>query len=356
MESMRLFRHKNGYYYVAFSRGKEKSLKTKNKTVAERAFNRAVKKVAEDRLARIDRDKKINISDFTEEYLKISGGTKADPSKRSDKLSLETLAKFIDGGGGRYLHTITTKLAAQFISDMAKAGLSNETINTYLRRIKAAMNAAVDWKYIDASPFQKIKQLKVEKKLPRFLYGKETKKLFKAITDEDFKRMVYFYIHTGCRRAELVRLKWGDIVKVKGAYVITIQKTKTSQQRAVDANAEVAKVIDSMKRGPKDTYVFPRWRTPDAVTRLFRKYADASKIPHIRLHDLRHTTASHLVMAGVELKAVAEILGHTRTSTTDIYAHLVPDHLKNAMSKLEGSFNLEEIENDKVVAIKKGKK
>ena len=357
MDSLKLFKNKkSGYWYVRYSRGHEKSLKTKDRAVAEKAFKKATRKMVEDRLVRIDRENKTTLSEFTKEYLRISGGTKADPSKRSDKLSLETLAKFIEGGGGRYLHTLTSKLAAQFISDLAKAGLSNETINTYLRRIKAAMNAAVDWKYIDVSPFQKVKQLKVEKKLPRFLYGKEIKKLFKAITDEDFKKMVYFYVHTGCRRAELVRLKWGDIVKIKGAYVITIQKTKTSNQRIIDANAEAAKLIDSMKRGQKDAYVFPRWRTPDAVTRLFRKYADASKVPHIRLHDLRHTTASHLVMAGVDLKAVAEILGHTRTSTTDIYAHLVPDHLKKAMSKLEGSFNMEEIENDKVVSIKKGKK
>lgn len=161
--------------------------------------------------------------------------------------------------------------------------------------------------------------------------------------------MVYLYIHTGCRRSELVRLTWGDIEKVNGRYIIAIKKTKTRKPRTVKANAEVVRILDSMKRGKANNYVFPRWRTPDAITRLFGRYVKDSGIP--RLHDLRHTTASHLVMAGVPLKSVAKILGHSRTTTTDIYAHLAEDHIEDAMSKLDSAFNSQQIENKRVVII-----
>ena len=62
-------------------------------------------------------------------------------------------------------------------------------------------------------------------------------------------------------------------------------------------------------------------------------------IPRFTLHDLRHTFASHLVMEGVDLPTVQKLLGHSKITTTMIYAHLAPDHLKNAMHRLSLRFN-----------------
>lgn len=353
---MRLFLKPNGYWYISLKRGHEKSLKTKDKDLAQRAYTKLRKTVLQGKLASIDPDKNISLRTFIGEYLRITGPGKSQSSRRSDKLSLETFTHSLKAAGdSRPLNTITRKHLDEMISELQKQGLSHETINTYIRRIKGAMNMAVEWKYLAASPFMKVKQVKGEDKIPRFLHGKEIKLLFKAITDLDFKNMVYLYIHTGCRRAELVRLKWKDVETMSGRWVITVEKTKTHTQRIVKANTEAARVIEGMARGEPGDYVFPRWRTPDAVTRLFRKYADASGIPHIRLHDLRHTTASHMVMAGVPLKTVAQVLGHSRTSTTDIYAHLVPEHLEDAMSKLEIAFNRQEIETPNLVSVRKSK-
>lgn len=356
MDSMRLFKKKNGYYYISLRRGHEKSLKTKNKELAQQAFKQLQKKLLLGKVVSIDPEKNITLAQFTKEYLATSGAPKAEPSKRSDKLSLETFAASV--GGSRPLKMIGRKHIDDFIGACLNRGLSVATVNTYLRRAKAALNVAVSWKYLKVNPFVegKVRQLKAEKKTPRFLFGEEIKKLFDAITDPEFKDMVFFYVNTGLRRAELVRLKWGDILKMGDAYTILVRETKTSTERTVEANEEVAKLIERMKRGKDKDYLFPRWRTPDAVTRLFRKYADDSGIPHIRLHDLRHTTASHLVMAGVPLKTVAEILGHARTSTTDIYAHLVKGHVKEAMAKLVNAFNSQEIEKPRLVTTRKNKK
>jgi len=81
MDSLKLFKNKkSGYWYVRYSRGHEKSLKTKDRAVAEKAFKKATRKMVEDRLVRIDRENKTTLSEFTKEYLRISGGTKADPT------------------------------------------------------------------------------------------------------------------------------------------------------------------------------------------------------------------------------------------------------------------------------------
>ncbi|MEE8483247.1 MAG: tyrosine-type recombinase/integrase, partial [Nitrospinota bacterium] len=62
-------------------------------------------------------------------------------------------------------------------------------------------------------------------------------------------------------------------------------------------------------------------------------------IKDFRFHDLRHTFASHLVMAGVDITTIKELLGHKTISMTLRYAHLAPGHKRDAVEKLEGAFN-----------------
>jgi site-specific recombinase XerD len=58
-------------------------------------------------------------------------------------------------------------------------------------------------------------------------------------------------------------------------------------------------------------------------------------IAHVRFHDLRHTFASHLVMGGVDIRTVQELLGHKDIRVTMRYAHLAPDHMRNAVKVLD---------------------
>jgi len=62
------------------------------------------------------------------------------------------------------------------------------------------------------------------------------------------------------------------------------------------------------------------------------------KINNIRFHDLRHTFASHLVMNGVDIKAVQELLGHATLAMTLRYAHLAPDHRTRAIQTLDAAY------------------
>jgi len=73
-----------------------------------------------------------------------------------------------------------------------------------------------------------------------------------------------------------------------------------------------------------------------SVQTSFEHARDVADIPGFRIHDLRHTCASWLVMEGVSLYFVKELLGHASIETTERYAHLAPENLRQAVSVLDG--------------------
>ncbi|MEI7905427.1 MAG: tyrosine-type recombinase/integrase [Candidatus Firestonebacteria bacterium] len=89
------------------------------------------------------------------------------------------------------------------------------------------------------------------------------------------------------------------------------------------------------KKPRREEYVFPN--SDNEAYRDVAAFRKAVKLAGIgcRFHDLRHTFASQLVMAGVDLVTVKELMGHSELDTTLIYAHLAPKHKKEAIAKLE---------------------
>ena len=74
------------------------------------------------------------------------------------------------------------------------------------------------------------------------------------------------------------------------------------------------------------------------IKKFWREASTAAAIPDARLHDLRHTFASHLVSSGVSLPIVGRLLGHTQPQTTHRYAHLADDPLREATERIGATF------------------
>lgn len=158
---------------------------------------------------------------------------------------------------------------------------------------------------------------------------------------------------TGMRRSEAVGLRWCDVELTRGAVVISQAATQIDGVEQIDTpkSRRSRRVIDL---DPTTTAILQRYRgsqrerlfmlgipmqsddrvfttelgrpiRPDSVTQAFGRLVDSTDLPRIRLHDLRHTHASHLLMAGVNVKVVSERLGHASVSfTLDTYAHVMP--------------------------------
>ena len=138
---------------------------------------------------------------------------------------------------------------------------------------------------------------------------------------------------TGCRRGEVLDLRWRDI----GENAIALPDSKTGP-RSVPLG-EAARAIVEALPGPRDpdAFLFPKnagRKSPNNMLACWRTVCDDAKLGKVRLHDLRHTAASHAVMSGENLPLVGKLLGHRRHETTAGYAHLADGHLVETAEKV----------------------
>ena len=118
--------------------------------------------------------------------------------------------------------------------------------------------------------------------------------------------------------------------------IIYITETKGGGRQQVLINQILHATLTSLKQKLKSPFVFcdKKGKPYKNVRRSFATALKRSGIKNFRFHDLRHTFASHLVMARVDLKTVQELMRHKSIDMTLRYTHLSPDHKKRAIGLL----------------------
>lgn len=148
--------------------------------------------------------------------------------------------------------------------------------------------------------------------------------------------LVIAAINTGMRRGELFNLKWFDVDFARG--VIHVRQTKTDKDRVVPMNETVRGLLESRPR--TSGYVFPSPKTGGRLIEIKHKFDEArtaAKIKDFRFHDLRHTAATRLADAGVNVIVIAEVLGHGDIRTTKRYSHVMEESKREAVEMLADS-------------------
>jgi integrase len=138
---------------------------------------------------------------------------------------------------------------------------------------------------------------------------------------------------TGCRCGEALSAKWTDFDLERGVWTKPSHHTKEKKTEHVPLNAQALALLEGMER--KGEYLFPG-RVGGSLQSLKTPWASVcklAKLKGVRVHDLRHSFASHLVSSGVSLPIVGKLLGHTQPQTTARYAHLA-DSPQRAASNL----------------------
>lgn len=174
----------------------------------------------------------------------------------------------------------------------------------------------------------------------RFLTRAEIERLHGALdahrgrgSGEQQADIIRLLLLTGCRKGELIGLRWSEVHDDR----LVLFDSKTGP-RAVFLNAEARAILDRQRRFGE--YVFPSRSDPStsrsSELSLWRKLRRTAGIADVRLHDLRHTFASHAVMAGIPLPVVSRLLGHAQLRMTLRYAH-VSDRETQAAAERIGS-------------------
>jgi integrase len=252
-----------------------------------------------------------------------------------------------------------TALTAKHLDDlygaMKESGKSTKTIRNHHAIISAALHQAVRWGWVKTNVAEMAKPPRV----PRTQVSAPSVEVVQKVIEEAEHRdprlapLLMLAALTGMRRGELCALRWTDldltlgIVKVSRSVVVVPgglaeKSTKTDRARKVALDAvgialltEYRCEVDEWAKEAgaklaKDAFVFSPFVgaatpfRPDNVTSFFIRVRDAVGAPSVRLHDLRHFTATQLIGAGVDIRTVAERLGHTDPSLTlRVYAHVI---------------------------------
>jgi integrase len=200
------------------------------------------------------------------------------------------------------------------------AGLTPATINRRLCVLKAAAKHAYKQGWIDENLSGRITMLREENKREVYLTATDVRLLAGAAPSPHVTAAIMIAAYSGLRASELLALPRTPTQSA----TLTVLTSKSGKPRQVPIAGPARRYLSALPLG----------MSYDQLHKQFCKARKAAGMPHVRFHDLRHTTASLLANAGVDLYVIGAILGHSSPQTTARYAHLAQGTLKKAMGKL----------------------
>ncbi len=332
---MKLKQRDNGYWYIYVNRKKSVGLKTRDQILAQELLRTHRLEQNAQQIVRLDKINRISLKVFQSEYKDIRENHDiCDGTRKNERLAFDKLIEF---EGDLLMRVVNRKTIDHFKTAMLQHGKSRPYINILLRSLRAAWNYAIEEGYVSTNPFiSKSRRqpvlLKVEKK-HRFISLDDIKLLFTKIDDSDFAFAVELDLYSGLRRAELMRLdRRQDIDLTRKEFII--RKTKSHKERFVPISEKlIERIRAEIARQPLGP-LFPRWRTVNTYSRMFRKYADLADLKGARLHDLRHSFAIHLLLNGEDIRKVQQLLGHSSIQQTQDYTDMLTEHLREGINGL----------------------
>ncbi len=210
--------------------------------------------------------------------------------------------------------------------------------NRTLDILKQIFNYAIECGFIQNNPTNGLKR-NPRLRLTRFLSRAEIHQLHEILDSHcgrnsgqqqvDIIRLLLF---TGCRKGEIIHLRWSEYHGDR----LYLHDSKTGA-RTVHLNTQSQEILARQPR-VSNIYIFPSHhdtsKPRSSELSLWRKVKRVAQLEDVRLHDLRHTFASHAVISKVPLPVVARLLGHSREHMTLRYAHVCDRETEAAAERI----------------------
>ncbi len=213
---------------------------------------------------------------------------------------------------------------------------SAKTVNNHLGILGKLFADAVKWEYADRNPAHEVQPLRLPPQDGFNFWEPEQSSAFLEAVKEKRPEWHPFFLcalHTGMRLGELCALRWQELDLDKGQIHVkrsrshgVVTTPKSGRSRTIAMSSALKAALREHKPTEPGELVFP-YRKGGYLDRAkikstFRTCIRAAGVPTIRLHDMRHTFASQLVMRGVPMRGVQQLLGHSTLEMTMRYAHL----------------------------------
>jgi len=321
---------RNGIYWLSFRlHGKSYciSLRTRDRSTAIYKKAEKDKELIEGR-AQLPRHD-ISCLSTLDEYSKYNEHRRV---KRFNVDSASRIRRFLEWGNLRTINQITEGRLQDYLNHrMSHDKIGLYAANNTIICIKAWLNWCVRSRKIFENPVQGIKKFKVPEVNRHFLSKEEITRLLTAAKGETLYSLLATAVYTGLRKDELINLQWEDIDFARG--IVTVRNkdgfiTKSKKNRDIPLHPVLRTILLPLRKAAGRCFDATNQR------RVFRRIAKRTKIPTLKLHELRHTFASQALMAGVPLVTVSKWLGHASVVTTQIYSHLCRDHEEEQINKL----------------------
>ena len=231
------------------------------------------------------------------------------------------------------LDKITPHMVEQFKAMRLAKGVKPATVNRDLATIKRLFSLSEHWGLVEMDRVRKVKLLKENNERLRYLTANEEANLINACQTPHLRLAVLIALNTGLRKDGVFTLKWSEVdfelnrisKLVKGDKRVYIPLTPALRDALLDAKK--GKVLSQ--------YALPSPKCAgEPCTDLKRGFSmalRAARIKDFRFHDLRHTFATNFLRRTKDINALREILGHGDLKMTMRYAHILDEHLREAM-------------------------
>ena len=272
-------------------------------------------------------------ADLAAQHLTHAKSYQRRPANTEAVLRLHVIPRW----GRMRLDEIKTQDIAKWFAEKAEAGLAPATIEKIRVMFSRSFELARQWEMPGGAinPVKNVPRRRFNNARETYLTAKDAERLFAALDASgcpQIKHIVALLLLTGARKTELLTAQWQHVDIDRRAWFIPT--TKTGKPRHVPLSQAAIDVIEQLPKFDGCPWLVPNPDTRKPYSSFKRSWDTArvkAGLPDLRVHDLRHSAASFMINAGIDLFAVGRVLGHADHQSTMRYSHLANDTLMKAV-------------------------
>jgi integrase len=344
--------------YIRLPDGRKKFFSSQSRDVVKERLAEAQRQAYAGRLV-VGRDQ--SIAQYLERWLREAVQHSVRPKTYMNyELCVRRLSPYL---GRVRMRALMPEHIQHALSRLQESGLSARTVRQVHMVLRCALKQAVLWRVLAVNPSDAVKPPRAERNEMRTLSEEEVRRLLAVTAGTRHHSLWIFLVTTGVRLGEALALRWSDLDPLgatvtirrslqrqgRGAGLVFVEPKSARCRRTVPLAAETVAVLSTHREDlrrerdqageswEENDLIFPspvgRPRDMAYLSYTFHRALRQAGLPRMRVHDLRHTAATHLLTKHVHPKVVQDLLGHSTIAITlDTYSHVLPTLAKDASS------------------------